>query len=118
MAHYHRGCSAAIPRRAGPAPYNSLADHTRDSFTDLSLSSPLPAPRSASPAHELPLLLPDTPVAGQRLAVRALAGSADALALAQRAGAAAARSELIVVVCAEALAVQRLAGEIAWFAPG
>ena len=46
-----------------------------------------------------------------------LTGSADALALAQYATAAAERGELTAVVCAEALAAQRLAAEIAWFAP-
>ncbi|HEY2967071.1 MAG TPA: transcription-repair coupling factor [Casimicrobiaceae bacterium] len=45
-------------------------------------------------------------------------GSADALALAQYATSAAERGELIAVICAEALAAQRLAEEIAWFAPG
>jgi transcription-repair coupling factor (superfamily II helicase) len=47
----------------------------------------------------------------------ALAGSADALALAQFASQSVERRELTAVVCAEALAVQRLAAEIAWFAP-
>jgi len=47
-----------------------------------------------------------------------LAGSADALALAQLAAKAAERNELVAVVCAEALAVQRLAAEMPWFAPG
>jgi transcription-repair coupling factor (superfamily II helicase) len=46
-----------------------------------------------------------------------LAGSSDALALAQCATSAAERGEFVAVVCAEALAVQRLAEEIAWFAP-
>jgi transcription-repair coupling factor (superfamily II helicase) len=46
-----------------------------------------------------------------------LAGSADALALAQCATSAAARSQLIAIICADALAVQRLAAEMAWFAP-
>ena len=45
-------------------------------------------------------------------------GSSDALALAQYATSAAERGEPIAVVCAEALAAQRLAEEIAWFAPG
>jgi transcription-repair coupling factor (superfamily II helicase) len=38
--------------------------------------------------------------------------------LAQHAAAAAERGELTAIVCAEALAVQRLAAEIPWFAPG
>jgi len=48
---------------------------------------------------------------------RPLAGSSDALGLAQLAGDAAAASQLVVVVCAEALAAQRLSAEIAWLAP-
>jgi len=55
---------------------------------------------------------------GQRANAAPLAGSADALALAQLAAAAAERGELTAIVCAEALAVQRLAAEIPWFAPG
>jgi transcription-repair coupling factor (superfamily II helicase) len=46
-----------------------------------------------------------------------LAGSADALALAQLASDAASRRQLVSVVCSEALDAQRLAEEIAWFAP-
>ena len=47
-----------------------------------------------------------------------LAGSADALALAQHAAVAAEGGELTAIICAEALAVQRLVAEIPWFAPG
>jgi transcription-repair coupling factor (superfamily II helicase) len=66
----------------------------------------------------VPRLFPERPLAGRRAFVPGLVGSADALALAQYAGEASQRSELTAVVCAEALAVQRLAAEIAWFAPG
>jgi transcription-repair coupling factor (superfamily II helicase) len=45
-------------------------------------------------------------------------GSADALGLAQFATQSAERHELTAIICAEALAVQRLGAEIAWFAPG
>ncbi len=46
-----------------------------------------------------------------------LAGSADALAIAQLATGASKESRLVAIVCAEAAATQRLADEIAWFAP-
>ena len=46
-----------------------------------------------------------------------LAGSADALALAQLATDAAKEGRFVAIVCAEAAAAQRLADEIAWFAP-
>ena len=75
-------------------------------------------PTIAPAALALPRLLPERPPPGQRAAARAVIGSADALALAQHAAAAAARGELLAVICAEALAVQRLAAEIPWFAPG
>jgi len=65
----------------------------------------------------VPRLLPERPLAGRKALAAALVGSADALALAQHA-AAAGRGELTAVVCAEALAAQRLSSEIAWFAPG
>ena len=45
-------------------------------------------------------------------------GSADALALAQLAAACAGEKRLLAVVAADALAAQRLADELPWFAPG
>ncbi|HEY3583482.1 MAG TPA: transcription-repair coupling factor, partial [Casimicrobiaceae bacterium] len=57
------------------------------------------------------------PEAGRRVALPALPESADALALAQIALAAHDDARMVVVVCADALAVTRLAAEIAWFAP-
>src|SRR5215468_187876 len=75
-------------------------------------------PSAALPSLALPRLLPARPRPGLRAVAASLAGSADALALAQQAAAAAERGELTAIVCAEALAVQRLAAEIPWFAPG
>jgi transcription-repair coupling factor (superfamily II helicase) len=65
----------------------------------------------------LPSLAPAIPEAGRRVALPALPESADALALAQIALAAHDDARMVVVVCADALAVTRLAAEIAWFAP-
>ncbi|HEV3238819.1 MAG TPA: transcription-repair coupling factor [Casimicrobiaceae bacterium] len=62
-------------------------------------------------------MLPEPPASGRKALAPPLAGSADALALAQRASAAADGGACVAVVCAEALAAQRLAEEIAWFAP-
>ena len=84
-----------------------------------SLNLPLNLPLSAGAAvlPALPRLLPVRPLAGRKTLARPLTGSADALALAQYATEATERGELTAVVCAEALAAQRLAAEIAWFAP-
>jgi len=82
---------------------------------------PLNLPSSGVAAASLPALprlLPEPPAAGRKTLAPPLAGSSDALALAQYATSASARGELVAVVCAEALAVQRLTEEIAWFAPG
>jgi transcription-repair coupling factor (superfamily II helicase) len=68
-------------------------------------------------ARSLPRLLPAAPASGRKVLAPPLAGSSDALALAQLATSASERGEFVAVVCAEALAVQRLAEEIAWFAP-
>ena len=78
----------------------------------LSPPSPPPAVTSAQPR-----LLPALPPPGRKATARALSGSADALALAQCAGDAATRGQMLVAISADALAVQRLAAEIAWFAP-
>ncbi|MDP2809714.1 MAG: transcription-repair coupling factor [Rhodocyclaceae bacterium] len=62
----------------------------------------------------IPLLsLPTTPKAGQRLDLPPLAGSADALAVAQIAR----PGRLLAVIAASPLEAQRLQEEIAWFAP-
>ena len=66
----------------------------------------------------LPRLAPATPPAGQRIATAVLPGSADALAIAQLAADLATGGRLVVVLCADALAAQRLVEEVAWFAPG
>jgi transcription-repair coupling factor (superfamily II helicase) len=81
-------------------------------------SSLSPPSSSAASAQALPRLLPDQPAPGRRAVAPRLIGSADALALAQHARDAAGRRELVLVVCAQALAVQRLAEEIPWFGPG
>ncbi len=68
--------------------------------------------------RSVPRLFPEPPPAGRKTLAPALVGSADALALAQYVSSAVERGELTAVVCAEALAAQRLASEIAWFGPG
>lgn len=73
---------------------------------------------SATPFVPLPRLLPAAPPPGRKAIAPPFAGSADALALAQAATDATQRRQLSAVVCADALAAQRLAAEIAWFAPG
>ena len=81
---------------------------------------PVAAPAStptADPFAALPALVPALPEAGRRVAPPALAGSADAIALAQVALAARDRHRSLAIVCAEAHAAARLADEIAWFAP-
>ena len=78
------------------------------------LNLPTTAVRSASSA---PRLLPERPLPARKTLAAPLTGSADALALAQYAASAAERGELTAIVCSEALAAQRLASEIAWFAP-
>ena len=74
---------------------------------------------AASTASSLAVrrLLPAVPLAGRAATADPLAGSADALALAQLAGDLQRERRLLFVVCADPLAVQRLAAEIPWFAP-
>ncbi len=67
---------------------------------------------TAAPPALLPQL-PALPKPGARLDLPALAGSADALALAQIAGG----GRMLAVVTANPLDAQRLQEEIAWFAP-
>lgn len=79
---------------------------------------PLNTRSSATAATtSLPRLLPESPAKGHKVLAPPLAGSADALALAQCASAASEHGKCVAVICAEALAAQRLAQEIAWFAP-
>ena len=81
-------------------------------------SQPVPvAPVASSPLSTLPALAPRVPVPGRQIASVALAGSADALALSQLAVACAHDRRTLAIVCADALAAQRLADEIAWFVP-
>ncbi|HEY2865201.1 MAG TPA: transcription-repair coupling factor [Casimicrobiaceae bacterium] len=61
--------------------------------------------------------MPPAPAPGRTAIAQPLAGSADALALAQAATEAVQRRQPVAVVCADALAAQRLAAEIAWFGP-
>ena len=88
-------------------------------------SAPLPVIREpvadtrphANPFAALPSLVPRLPESGRRLALPPLAGSADALALAQAGLAVHAQHRMLVVVCSDALAATRLAAEIAWLGP-
>ncbi len=66
----------------------------------------------------LPPLVPDLPAPGQKLRGPALPGSSDAIALAQLAVQCVRQKRMLAVVSADALAAQRLADEIPWFAPG
>ncbi|HJU23737.1 MAG TPA: transcription-repair coupling factor [Casimicrobiaceae bacterium] len=79
-----------------------------------------PVADTATPANAfaaLPSLVPRLPPAGQRATLPPLAGSADALALAQIGLDARNARRMLVVICADALAATRLASEIGWFAP-
>jgi transcription-repair coupling factor (superfamily II helicase) len=75
------------------------------------------APNLSSSLAALPALGPAPPAAGRKLELPALPGSADALALAQLATASSRARRTLAVICADALAAQRLVDEIAWFAP-
>ena len=66
----------------------------------------------------MPALAPALPPAGRRVRAETLAGSADALSLAQLALSCAQDRHLLTIVAAAPLAAQRLAEEIPWFAPG
>ena len=66
----------------------------------------------------LPPLVPSLPAAGQKARAAPLVGSADALALAQLAAECARREAPARRRRADALAAQRLADELPWFAPG
>jgi hypothetical protein len=64
---------------------------------------------SPTPFVPLPRLLPAVPTPGRKAVAQPLAGSADALAIAQAATDVAQRRQLLAAVCADALATQRLA---------
>jgi transcription-repair coupling factor (superfamily II helicase) len=83
----------------------------------LSVSFALLSPLPTTVSPTLPRLLPALPPPGRKASMPTIAGSADALALAQCATDAAKQGQLVAIICADALAVQRLAAEIAWFAP-
>src|SRR6266545_3605093 len=122
-----------MPRRADPSagrPYNRMPlrpriAHRLASFdptasnrvVPVSVSEPSSAVAPSRVAAALPALVPEPPKVGQRLRCVPLAGSADALALAQLASRAASERRTVTIVCADALAMRRLAEEIAWFAP-
>src|SRR2546430_75271 len=90
--------------------------------TATALESPLPSnvtavPQRLSPLAALPALAPRLPDAARKAAVPPLPGSADALAIAQLAMQCASEGRILAVVAADALAMQRLADEVAFFAP-
>jgi len=80
-------------------------------------AAPPPLAPYASPLAALPALAPPPPAPGRKTAFGPLPAGADALALAQLALAAKRENRVVAIVCADALAVQRLGDEIAWFAP-
>src|SRR5665213_3528804 len=88
---------------------------------DANATSTPPAAIAAKPAaafpRDLPSLVAAPPATGQRIALAPLAGSADALAIAELASAPDIAHRTVAVVCADALSAQRLVDEIAWFAP-
>ena len=66
----------------------------------------------------LPQLVPRLPAEGHKTRAAAPTGSADALALAQLGAALIGQKRLLTIIAADALAAQRLADELPWFAPG
>ena len=76
-----------------------------------------PLELASSPLAGLPSLVPTLPAAGQRFTLAPLAGSADALALAQLAEATGAQRGTLAIVCADSHSAQRLTEEIAAFVP-
>jgi transcription-repair coupling factor (superfamily II helicase) len=84
--------------------------------------APLPrnvtaVPLPSSLLAALPPLARRLPDAGRKIELEPLAGSADALAIAQFATQCANDHRILAVICADALATQRLAEEIVYFAP-
>ena len=94
-------------------PVAAATDASATSNPPVAIVAPPPA---AYPAG-LPPLVPVLPSPGQRTALAPLAGSADALAIAEIATAQSASRRTVAVICADALSAQRLSDEIAWFAP-
>ncbi len=80
-------------------------------------SAPAASAPIANPFATLPALVPTLPEGGRRVALPALAGSADAIVLTQAALAARGQRHSLAIVCADAHAAARLADEIAWFSP-
>ncbi len=95
----------------------TAADAGATSVPLLPASTPTPAAQPAAYPLDLPRLTPDAPGPGQRLAPPPLAGSADALAIAEFATARKAEHGTVAVFAADAQSAQRLVDEIAWFAP-
>jgi len=83
--------------------------------TDAALA---PAPKPAAVVQPaLPALIPAAPDAGRKFSAGPFAGSSDALALAQLARQSSAETRMLAVLSADPQSAQRLADEIAWFAP-
>ncbi len=84
-------------------------------------SPPSPVAAAAVPPARFPATLPSLvqspPEPGERVALAPLAGSADAIAIAELATLARDAKRCVAVVASDAQAAQRLADEIAWCAP-
>jgi len=104
--------------KAAAAQTGAAAPSAREARAGAAATDPSATAASAQALAALPSLIPESPEAGQRARATPLPGSADALALAQLAAREAARKRLVVIVSADALAAQRLADELPWFAPG
>ena len=85
-------------------------------FSPVSTPPPSTAVNS-TPIAVLPRVIAPLPDPGRKAVAPPLVGSADALALAQLATESASRQQQLAIVCADALAVQRLSEELTWFAP-
>ena len=77
----------------------------------------LAAPVAAARIRTLPALIHAPPDAGRKLSAGPFAGSSDALALGQFARQCAADGRMLTAISADPQSAQRLADEIAWFAP-
>ncbi len=82
----------------------------------LTTATPAP-PITAIAQPALPALIPAAPDAGRKFSAGPFAGSSDALALAQLARQSSVGGRMLVVLSADPQSAQRLADEIAWFAP-
>src|SRR5678815_5005333 len=99
------------------SPAESAAGTAAAIDSSASITAASPVPRLPSPLAAMPRLAPEIPAPGRKSESLALPGSADALSLAQLASESVRTQRTLVVVCADALAAQRLQDEIAWFAP-